>query len=116
MLCPASNSRFVPTRDSCHRSNLIAYSITSSARASSDGSTSRPSALAVVRLMTSSNLVGCMTGQIRGLLAFEDTTDIDAGLAKLIDRVRRVAHQSSDLCIADLTIHVREVGSRTKIQ
>ena len=35
------------------------YSITSSARASSVGGTSRPSALAVLRLMTSSNLVDC---------------------------------------------------------
>jgi hypothetical protein len=34
------------------------YSISSSARASSEGGTVRPSALAVSRLMTSSNLVG----------------------------------------------------------
>src|SRR5262249_4204514 len=38
------------------------HSITSSARASSDGGTSRPSVLAVCRLMTSSNLVGSWTG------------------------------------------------------
>src|SRR5262249_859521 len=37
------------------------HSITSSARASSDGGMVRPIALAVVRLMTSSNLVGCST-------------------------------------------------------
>jgi hypothetical protein len=35
------------------------YSMTSSARPSSKGGTSRPSALAVLRLMTSSNFVGC---------------------------------------------------------
>jgi len=35
------------------------YSITSSARASSDGGIVSPSALAVLRLMTSSNFVGC---------------------------------------------------------
>jgi hypothetical protein len=35
------------------------YSITSSARASSEGGTVRPSALAVLRLMINSNLVGC---------------------------------------------------------
>jgi len=35
------------------------HSITSSARASSVGGTSRPSALAVLRLMANSNLVGC---------------------------------------------------------
>jgi hypothetical protein len=43
-----------------------AYSITSSARASSVGGTSRPSAFAVVRLTTNSNLVGCSTGMSLG--------------------------------------------------
>src|SRR5215510_298965 len=43
------------------------YSITSSARASSVGGTSRPSALAVCRLMTNSNLVDCSTGRSAGL-------------------------------------------------
>src|SRR5262245_23214327 len=43
------------------------HSITSSARASSDGGTVRPSALAVVRLMTRSNLIGCSTGMSPGL-------------------------------------------------
>ncbi len=43
------------------------HSITSSARASSVGGTSMPSALAVLRLTTSSNLVGCMTGRSVGL-------------------------------------------------
>src|SRR5262245_51316858 len=38
------------------------HSITSSARASSVGGTSRPSALAVLRLISSSNLVGCSIG------------------------------------------------------
>ena len=42
------------------------HSITSSARASSDGGTSRPSAFAALRLMTSSNLVGCSTGRFAG--------------------------------------------------
>ena len=36
-------------------------SITSSARARIDGEISRPSAFATIRLMTSSNLVGCST-------------------------------------------------------
>src|SRR5262245_8290063 len=43
-----------------------AHSITSSARASRVGGISRPSALAVVRLITSSNFVGCMTGRSAG--------------------------------------------------
>src|SRR5262249_21741599 len=43
------------------------HSITSSARAISDGGTSRPSALAVCRLMTNSNFVDCRTGRSAGL-------------------------------------------------
>ena len=45
---------------------LHGYSITSSARASSVGGTSRPSVLAVLRLITSSNFVGCSTGRSAG--------------------------------------------------
>src|SRR5215470_2823994 len=43
------------------------HSITSSARARSSGNTSSPSALAVCRLMTNSNLVDCTTGKSAGL-------------------------------------------------
>src|SRR5262245_30654695 len=42
------------------------HSITSSARARSVVGTSSPSALAVLRLITSSNLVGCWTGSSAG--------------------------------------------------
>src|SRR6266545_788500 len=42
------------------------HSITSSARASSVGGTSRPSVFAVLRLMTSSILVGACTGKSAG--------------------------------------------------
>jgi hypothetical protein len=42
------------------------HSITSSARASSVGGISRPSALAVCRLMTNSNFVDCSTGRSAG--------------------------------------------------
>ncbi len=47
-------------------SNTACYSITSSARASSGGGTSRPSALAVLRLIASSYLVGACTGRSAG--------------------------------------------------
>src|SRR5262245_13139014 len=46
------------------------HSITSSARASSVGGTSRPSALAVFRLIASSNLVGNCTGKSAGFAPF----------------------------------------------
>ena len=45
------------------RRSKASHSITSSASASSVGGISRPSAFAVFRLMTNSNLVDCMTGR-----------------------------------------------------
>ena len=49
-----------------HRRKLCRYSITSSARVSINGETVRPIALAALRFMTSSNLVGCSTGRSAG--------------------------------------------------
>src|SRR5262245_56903696 len=46
------------------------HSITSSARASSVGGTSRPSALAVTRLMAKSNIAGCIMGKLAALSPF----------------------------------------------
>src|ERR1700730_18687219 len=46
------------------------HSITSSARVSSVGGTSRPSASAVLRLMNSSIFVDCWKGQLAGLSPF----------------------------------------------
>src|SRR3981189_1924767 len=46
---------------------LMTYSITQSARPRSYGGIVSPSALAVLRLMTSSNCVGCSTGRSAGL-------------------------------------------------
>src|SRR6516225_5945744 len=57
------SSRCLLWAKSGHRSD---YSITSSARASSDGGTDRPSAFAVFRLITSSYLVGACTGMSEG--------------------------------------------------
>src|SRR5213594_2771047 len=47
-----------------------AYWITSSARRSSDGGIVIPRAWAVLRLMTSSNFMGCSTGKSAGLAPF----------------------------------------------
>jgi hypothetical protein len=49
-----------------HRSKDRRYSITSSAMASSPGDGVRLSALAALRLMANSNLVGCRTGRSAG--------------------------------------------------
>ena len=50
-----------------HQLAAFHHSMTSSARARIDGGTVRPSALAVLRLTTSSNVVGCWTGRSAGL-------------------------------------------------
>ena len=49
----------------------ILYSMMSSARASRVGEMLRPRALAVLRLIASSNLVGCWTGRSPGLAPFK---------------------------------------------
>src|SRR5262249_58492145 len=54
------------TGEKCDELATAAHSITSSARASSLSGTARPSAFAVLRLITSSNLVGCCTGRSVG--------------------------------------------------
>ena len=67
MCCALAHVRFGPKADSCIAAKKgDRYSITSSARASNVGGTDKPSALAVVRLMTRSNLVGCATGRSEG--------------------------------------------------
>src|SRR5262245_48871927 len=52
---------------SVHDGAALHYSITSSASASSFSGTVSPSALAVLRLIANSNLVGCSTGSSAGL-------------------------------------------------
>ena len=63
-----------------HRSKRHHYSITSSAMARSVGGISIPSALAVVRLMTSSNLLGCRTGRSAGAAPLRNPAGVDASL------------------------------------
>jgi len=50
-----------------HKRTCASYSITSSARESTSAGMVNPSARAVLRLMTSSNLVNCRTGRSAGL-------------------------------------------------
>ena len=72
------------------------YSITASAALSTPGGTSRPSALAVCRLMTNSNLVDCNTGRSAGLRAVKDSTSVGSDLTKHVRTIGRVAHQPAD--------------------
>ena len=64
LCCGACSVIFAPRIDAVQK----AYSITSSAMESTLGGTSMPSALAVLRLRTNSNLVDCTTGRSVGLV------------------------------------------------
>ena len=67
------------------------YSTTSSAIASTPDGMVMPSVATVLRLTSSSILVGRSTGEISGLRVFEDTARIDAHLAVRIRNVGSVA-------------------------
>src|SRR5262245_50807679 len=71
------------------------HSITSSARASTDDGISSPSALAVLRLTTSSYLVGACTGRSAWLLSLKDAVDVAGRAAVRIDRTRSVGDQAA---------------------
>jgi len=60
--------RFVPSANSCTAKKYVHDSITSSARASSGVGTVSPSALAVLRLITRSYLVGACRGRSPGFV------------------------------------------------
>ncbi len=66
-----------------------AYSITWSARCGSDGGIVRPRALAVLRLITSSNLVGCSTGRSPSFAPFKILSTKCAACMKLARSDRR---------------------------
>src|SRR5215831_8222589 len=63
------------------------HSITSSARCCKNHGTSSPSVLAVLRLMTSSNLVGCSIGRSAGLAPLRILSTKTARRAKLSRRI-----------------------------
>ena len=79
-ICSATKDvRFTPKADMCGAqrhvrfvpiADIDVYSITSSARASTDGGIVRPCAFAVLRLITSSYLVGACTGISAGVSPF----------------------------------------------
>src|SRR5262249_26102172 len=61
-----NNMSALPQNQTCAVQSSAHYSITSSARARTAGGIVRPSALAVLRLITSSYLVGACTGKSAG--------------------------------------------------
>ena len=71
------------------------HSITSSAVASSVGGTVRPSALAVLRLITSSIPRWGLYREVCGLLTLKDTIDISSCATVLVDNIGAVGHQTA---------------------
>src|SRR5215831_100209 len=70
------------------------YSITSSARASSDAGTVIPSAFAVLTLITSSNLVGCRTGRSAGFSPLR-MRPVDTGLTRGVLPAGAITHEAT---------------------
>src|SRR6516225_7641772 len=68
--------------------------MTSSARASTVAGTSRPIALAVLRLITSSYLVGACTGRSAGFSPL-NAIDIAGGAAELVHIIRTVGNEAA---------------------
>ena len=89
---PGSDAGLFDSRGDCQGHS---YSITSSASASSVGGTSRPSALAVLRLMHELEFGGLHDRQVGRLLALENPPGVDAGLAIGIGNAGSVAHQAA---------------------
>ena len=56
----------------------------------------RPSAFAVLRLMTNSYLVGGLYRQVGRLFTFEDAIDVDGRKAVLTDQFRPIGHQATN--------------------
>jgi hypothetical protein len=54
-----------------------------------------PSALAVLRLITSSYLVGACTGRSAGFSLLEDAIDVSSRAPVLIDQIRPVGDQAT---------------------
>jgi hypothetical protein len=56
-----------------------------------------PSAWAVLRLITSSNEVGCSIGQVRGLGTFQDLVDVGGGAAEFVTKIGPIGQQRPGL-------------------
>jgi hypothetical protein len=70
------------------------HSIASSATASRDGGTARSSTLAVVKLMTRSNLVGCSTEMAAGFVSAQNLVHNLGGALPSVQPVRSIGHQT----------------------
>ena len=92
---PAASGHGAAAPPSSVMNSRRSHSITSSAAASSAGGTSRPSAFAVLRLMTSFVLGRRLHRKVGGLGAAQDAVDIGRRLPKHVDVVGAVGHETT---------------------
>src|SRR5438128_10079174 len=95
-------------RRSWPRWSSTGYSVTRSARSKSVCGIVSPRAFAVLRLITSSNFVGCSTGRSAGVGAFEDLVDVPGRAPKDLGITRTVRHEASSLNKSPLLEHARQ--------
>ena len=82
--------------DSCSAAKSILFNHLVGAWRAVDAGTVRPSTLAVLRLMTSSNLVGCITGRSAGFYALENLGRCRRRLWRYcVNNAGAVAHQAA---------------------
>jgi hypothetical protein len=97
---------------SCQQRSSTAHSIISSAATSRPGGTVRPSAFAVLRLITVSYLVSTCTGRSAGLAPRRDAVDKGCRLSKLIDGVDPVGHETTGRDEETPCVNRRQAGPR----
>ena len=84
--------------------------MTSSARFSTIGGMVSPMALALRKLMTSSNLVGCSMGRSPGLAPLAMLVDVGRGAAEQIYYAHTVAHETAVFHIIRRIVHRRNAA------
>src|SRR5262245_54052054 len=94
-------------RDERAALHLLAHSINSSARNRNGSGIIRPSALAVVKLMTRSNLVGCSTGMSAGF-APQNLVDMIGRAPPLVRPVWSIRHQTACFDVLPKRVHRRQ--------
>jgi len=97
-----------------HRSKKDHHSITSSARLSNDCGTVRPSALAVLRLMTSLILGRSLYRKIARLLASQNAIDVSGSAAVLLEKIESIRNQSASVDEVASIVDRRQVTDSTR--
>jgi hypothetical protein len=92
------------------------YSITSSARPSSIGGTSRPECLGGLEVDYQLVLGRCLHRQVGRLLALENAIDISCRAAELIDIIGAIGHQTAAGDVKAGVVHGRAVGTAPPAQ